>query len=475
MKRSKRLYVLLGVLVAVCGLTFAVTKHEEKKEQIKNSDEIILTLAKEDVTALSWKNETTELSFHRDESWLYDEDEAFPVSEEKMDELLGLFEEFGVSFIIEDVDDYGQYGLDDPVCTILLETADASYEIKLGDYSTMDSKRYVSIGDGNVYLVQDDPLNYYDAEIRDMIDHDDLPDFDTISQMQVAGVEDYQIVYEEESHHTYSEDDVYFTERDGRTVPMDTAKVDDYLHAVSSMDLSDYVTYNVTDEELAEYGLDDPELTVTVDYTYADEETKDDVEDTFVLHVARDPKERAEAEEKEADEASKDTEAETGEEITAYARVGESQIVYSITADTYKDLMKASYDDLRHPEVIWADLGTVHQIDVKLDGNDYTITSEGDEDDRTYYYGDEELDLASLNSALSGLTADSFTDEKPSQKEEISLTVYLDHEDFPQVQIALYRYDGTHCLAVVDGKTVSLVQRSQAVDLIEAVNAIVLK
>lgn len=38
----------------------------------------------------------------------------------------------------------------------------------------------------------------------------------------------------------------------------------------------------------------------------------------------------------------------------------------------------------------------------------------------------------------------------------------------------LYRYDGSHCLAVVDGAPVSLVTRTSAVDLIEAVHAIVL-
>ena len=41
--------------------------------------------------------------------------------------------------------------------------------------------------------------------------------------------------------------------------------------------------------------------------------------------------------------------------------------------------------------------------------------------------------------------------------------------------IICYRYDGNKCLAVVDGEPVSLVDRSHVVDLIEAVNAIVLK
>ena len=39
----------------------------------------------------------------------------------KINERLDLFSEFrGFSFIIEDVEDFGQYGLDKPVCTIHL-------------------------------------------------------------------------------------------------------------------------------------------------------------------------------------------------------------------------------------------------------------------------------------------------------------------------------------------------------------------
>ena len=72
------------------------------------------------------------------------------------------------------------------------------------------------------------------------------------------------------------------------------------------------------------------------------------------------------------------------------------------------------------------------------------------------------------------MTADEFTDEWPAQKEEIGLTVHLDNENFPQVEIKLYRYDGSRCLVVVDGESVSLMDRTAVVNLIEAVHAIVL-
>lgn len=60
------------------------------------------------------------------------------------------------------------------------------------------------------------------------------------------------------------------------------------------------------------------------------------------------------------------------------------------------------------------------------------------------------------------------------QREEISLTIHLDNENFPRIQIKLYRYDGSRCLAAIDGESVSLVERTAVVNLIEAVHAIVL-
>lgn len=479
MKRSKRLYILLGVLVVVCAGTYGVLQYEERKEEISNSDEVVLEISADDVTGLSWEYDSQTLSFHKNEIWTYDDDEAFPVSEEKIDELLDVFGEFGVSFVIEDVEDYAQYGLDDPVCTIDIETADETYEIQLGDYSTMDSERYVSIGDGNVYLVQEDPLDTYDAVLSDMIQNDETPSFGSaeIAQIRFSGSEDYQISYVEDSTDSYCADDVYFTEQDGETRPLDTSNVDSYLSVISNLDLTDYVTYNATEEELASYGLDDPDLTVTVQYTPEDDEDTEEneaVEQTFVLNLSRDPEEAAAA----ASEAKSGTEesgdSEDSEEVTAYVRVGDSQIVYQLTTDQYNSLTAASYNDLRHQEVLTADFDDIQQIDISLEDQEYTIDVTEEDDEKTYSYGGEELDISDFQSALEALTADSFTDEEPADKEEIGLTLHLDNENYPEVTVDLYRYDGSYCLAVIDGEPVSLVERSYVVDLVEAVNAIVL-
>jgi hypothetical protein len=464
MSRSKKIYLLLGVLAVICVVTFIVSRTEQRKEDIKNSDEIIMELDSDAVESLSWECESGDYAFHKDETWLYDEDDAFPVSEEKIEELLGKFAEFGVSFAIENVDDYGQYGLDNPVCTIDIATADTSYEIKLGDYSTMDSERYVSIGDGNVYLVQEDPLDAYNVDLSDLIDNDKTPSCDEVQEIAFQGTDnDYTVTYQENGGDSYREDDVYFTQQDGNSIPLDTTKVKSYLNTLSGLDLTNYVTYNATDTDLAAYGLDEPELTITMQYTSSEEATDETEDDgTFVLHISGNMSDST-------TDASSDSEE--SEDVTAYARVGESKIIYELTADDYKALTAYTYNDLRHSEIIPAELKNIIQVDITLDGSDYTFTA-GDDD--TWYYGEEELDSEDLTSALTALSAESFTEEEASDKEEISFTVHLNVAGNPTVQIALYRYDGSDCIAVIDGEPIALVARSQVVDLIEAVNAIVL-
>lgn len=102
MKRSKKLCILLGILIAVCLAALAAMLSEEKKEEIKTSGETVLSIEPAKVTALSWEQDGTTLSFHRgDDGWQYDDDAEFPVSDSAMDALLEQFYGFGASFTIE--------------------------------------------------------------------------------------------------------------------------------------------------------------------------------------------------------------------------------------------------------------------------------------------------------------------------------------------------------------------------------------
>lgn len=462
MKRAKRLYLWSGILIVACIVTIGIMRLEEYTEQIKESGEVVLSVSSDTVETLSWENEDGTFSFYlNEEDWIYEDDEAFPVDEEIINEMLEVFEELSAAFIIEEVEDYSQYGLDDPVCTITFTASELTYEVQLGSYSQLDEQRYVSLGDGNVYLLNHDPLDEYGAVMEDVIQYDTLLTYDAVTEVRIVNDENYTIIYEEESTNSYSEDDVYFAQLDGESAPLDTDVVEGYFSTIQSLDLTNYVTYNVTEEELETYGLTDPEITISVDCVTLDEDDNESVE-TFELYVSRHTE--------DVDiELTDDT-----EEMRVYIRVGTSSIIYQITIDEYEELLACTYNDFRHLELYTAEFTDITGMDVVIDGETYTITSEVVDDERVYSYLDEEIDTGDIEAAIENLQADSFTDEVSTGESEIAITLYLENENYSEIEIELFRQDGEYCIATINGESVALVERTLMVDLVEAINAIVL-
>lgn len=479
MKRAKQMKLLLGILAVVSIMAFAVLSYQEKQEDIQNTDEVILQIDADSVTELSWTYDDTSLSFHKETKWQYDDDEAFPVDAEKIESLLSYFSEMGAAFVIEDAEDLTQYGLDDPECSVHIQSDDKDYDIALGDYSIMDAQRYVSIGDGNVYLVNSDPLAAFQVELSDMIDNDDIPTFDRVDRIAFSGSENYEVIYKEyseDSTDTICSEDIYYKKENDTLLPLDTENVELYLDTISGMSEDSYVTYNASEEDLATYGLDDPELTVDISYS-DDDENEEATTENFVLHISRDAETKQTVEENNRTNDKSDNNEEDSdneEKNYAYARIGNSKIIYEISETSFDALMAASYDDLRHKELFTGDFSNISQIDVELDGKQYSINVESDGDENTYLYNDKEIDITDLRTALEAVSATSFINDASEDDQELSLTLHFSNETNNAMSLTFYRYDGENCLAEVDGKTTALVSRSAVIDLSEAINAIVL-
>ncbi len=448
MKRYKRVLILAVVLAAVVAAAVAASMIREKKEEIRASGEVFLTVPPDSVTALNIEHGDTSLAFHKKDVWLWDDDDTFPVNQDRIADLLADFDGMAAAFVIDDVEDYGQYGLTEPECTVVFTAGDTSRTVKMGAYSALDEQRYVDIGDGKVYLVADDPAEDFSVEISDLIANDVIPALDPES-FTVTGAAELTAEYSEESD-GYRASRVNGVNYTDAGLPLDARLVADWLDRFETLALTDYVTYNATDGELASYGLDAPDLTVTL--------TQKEGE-TLTFELSEVTPEGAESE----DDAS------------AYIRVNGSQIVYSITPEDYSLIAAAGYDDLRHRELFTADFDSVTSMDVTLEGETYAFTiGENEDGESVWICVGEEFDMADIRSAIEALSATSFTDEEPTGREEISLTLRLNDEANPEIAIALYRRDGSTCEAKVNGQPVCVLPRSSAVDLIEAVNAVIL-
>ncbi len=453
MSKKKNIYILLSILVVVGIATVIVSNISLKKEKIKTSGEVVLEINPSDVTNLSWTIDDNTLSFSKDESFIYDDDTSFPLDNTKITDLLGIFKSFSSSFVIEEVTDYSQYGLDKPLCTIVIETTNKTYTIKLGNMSKMDEQRYVDIGDGNVYLAVSDPYDSYNVELSSLILNDEIPSMKEVTSITFKGNENYTITKQDGI--SLCEDDMYFT--NGKA--LDNDLLDSYISTIKNLSLYDCVTYNVSEEELIEYGLDNPELEISLNYT-----SREGEEQSISLYVSSN-KEQLEAYNNALDEDKNIN------SVTRYIRVNNSKIIYTITSSTYDTLTSNAYNDLRHQEIFMGDFDSISSIDVTLENNNYRFIKNDD----TYMYDDEKIEITTLQNAITSLNADSFTNDVSTGQKEVSITLNLDNENYPTYKMDFYRYDGNKCLVYINDKPYAYVKRSVVVDIIEAINQIVLK
>ena len=219
--------------------------------------------------------------------------------------------------------------------------------------------------------MDNDPLDYFDGVLSDFIQDDEVPAFDQVTQIRFSG--------KETGHSPARRMEARATGRRISTSPPPTAASFPWtpgwwrpIWRIWSTGAGRICDLQRGEDDLPLYGLDDPELTVEVDYTWEDEDGQSQ-SDTFVIHISADPDQRQAAlEEQDGEEEAQTTSGEEEEEILAYARVGESGIVYQISAGDYEALMAAGVDDLRHQEILPADFENVAQMEFSLDGGVYT-------------------------------------------------------------------------------------------------------
>lgn len=442
MTKGKRLGLLAGVLAAVGLAAGIAVNYEGRQEQIRQSGETVLEVRTEEVTAVSWENESGSWAFRKEEGvWKDESDAAFPVDTAKLEALLKPLEELGAAFVIDEPENLSDYGLKKPEGSISVEAGEETVTITLGALSRMDEQRYVELGDGKVYLVTHDLLEEFGGTREDVMAHDKVPKLEDVSAIVFDGAETYTLVYDDQRE-SLDEEDVYFAGE----VALDTEKVESYLNTLEGLSLEDWVSYTASEEDLGQFGLEEPVLTVTVRYGEEEELT---------LTLGLDP---------ENDEDS--------ESVTGYVRLNDSENIYRIGGGTYQKLRKAGVDDLRHRELFSGDTQRVTALKAEVDGETYPFLREED----VWYMGETEFDAQEVLRALETVEIEDFSPRETDGKLELKVTLTLEAGETgeKEMEVAFYRLDGESCAVTVDGEKAGTVARKEMVTLREAVNAVAL-
>jgi len=469
MKKGKLMIVLLSVLVLIIIAIFVVKAISKKKEELSKIDEVVFELDTASVTSILWNKDECSLRFNMvDGAWIYDYDNSYPVDTELVDNVLKHLESVHACFIIENVEDYDQYGLgEDPVGFIKITTAEGESTIKLGSYSSIDQIRYIEVGDGNVYMVSDDLLKDYSITLSDYIRLDQFPEYDQITKLTYVSDDQTFVLYYDENKDTYLEDVVWwmdFPDSDNEldhNIPVLTDSAESYLKWTASstgLTTSKYLTYTASQDDLSEYGLDKPMATITVEgLNYEEDGTTVKETGSYTYSAGYGP---------EAD--------------YAYARMEGSEFVYKINTTSGLEIQNNSGDVIADRHVVYVqNWEQAKNISFDFEGDTYSIDFEwqlkldyqGVEMADTYVCNARgQISLDAVMDAIDALEMTHFDHSDVSDKTlEFTATLQLNisEKDY-EFKMDFYRYNSSEVLVAVNGNVVGILDRDLMSDFREA-------
>lgn len=470
MTRGKKLFVLLLALVILTGVTLLVAHlvPDEDESTAEDTSYIIFSLDPDQVTQLSWTYEDSTVTLTKDENsnWSYPDDEAFPLDASYPDAMVQALKEVSATKTIESPENLAGYGLEEAACAISVTAGDSTYELRIGDETGLGGQRYLSLGDGNIYLVDADLLEDFSLGLYDIVSMESIPsmtDLTSVSIETTSGT--LTLDYLEDSGLAYSDQYTWFWNQDGEETPLDTDLAEDLVSTVTGLTWNACVDYQADEDSLGTYGLDIPAATITVEYTESTQAATNETDENG------DPI-------YETQETSATFVLELGDYDgdTCYARISGSSMVYRVDGTVADTLLAAKGEDLLPQDVVLMDWSDVTSVEINLDGTTYslekTVQEETDEDGNTtetyvYQLDGQTVDITDALDSIQDLEVTGSDADATPGTEELAFTFYQDKENFPTVTLVFSQYDSSSCLVTLNGESRLLVSRTDLLDLVD--------
>lgn len=527
-KKSVNLVTAVGVLVilsgAYVGVKTYVAKQDAKEEESNEEDnQEVVSIASEDIQSIRFVLDKKEVTFEKDgDSWVKSDECTFPVDQDKLDTLAGVFSSVTAQRTLKDVVDLSEYELDNPQNTITVTTTDGTTTvIQVGMENDSTSQEYIDLDNDSstVYVVSNSTFQSFEGTLYDFAKSGTFPTVDSSTVSKIA-------VDEKDSSYVVEKDENNFWNitSDGETEKADSAKATSLASSLSSLAYASYVNYNCSESELAQYGLDKPYAEITVDYQEEapDEENTEDVEsadsaaatddaaadDTAIDStetretIADDTTNEAASNETDMDSVNAGTDSEEGSEEGSetesepemidkqlvirvgdqspdgnrYVRVNDSNEIYTISEDSLDAFLGKTNADFWDLTVSYLSVNNLEKLSVDYSGIQYDInvsreTSEDEDEENSsstaattlsYKMNGKELDSTSFttfyNKLINMAAQKRFTDEFKTNNDPEMIAEFTDM-DGNTMKVSYYSYDTNYYAAVKDDGKVYLVNK----------------
>lgn len=256
------LLVILGSLIAAT----VILKHFNSTEDDTAEDDSVIVLDKtgKTVTDLEFTFNGQTLAFtYENDTWIYSEDEHFPVDGTKLTAAASSFMKVSASATVDENSrgEDSEYGLDSPRVSASAAFSDGTrYTLTFGDTNPFNDCQYFTVtGDSNVYMAQTTLASTFTYELDSYFRQETFPL--TSSGVTAEKTDSITIT-------TAGGDENIISDEDGK---------DELLSLLKVLNLSSWEDYYADEAELRDsYGISDDGDRVCIKYTVSSTSTDED-------------------------------------------------------------------------------------------------------------------------------------------------------------------------------------------------------
>lgn len=472
-KKTVKMVLAVVSLAVLCGTYWGVNTYVSKQEKAENSKEeeeqvSVTDTSADEIETVKFLIDKKEVAFQRkEEKWVKGNDEAFPVSQDTLDNAVGMLGDLKAERVLDDVSDLSEYGLDSPVNTIVFKTKEGEEtSIKIGAENESVSQYYVKKNedDKKVYLVASASIEPFMNSLYDYAESGTFPEIssENIKAIQVEGETSYSL--------SADENGVWYVSDGENREKADSAKATSTASSFSTLEYASFVNYNASEEEMESYGLNKPYANIILNYEEEMSKKKTDnlkVEETEPEEAEnieekqgeiREEKKGEETEEKKEEPEMEDkslvihigSEAEEGDR---YVSVDDSKEVYTMSDETLSTFLDKDDSDFWDMNVCYASINDIESIEITYKGETNTInvsreTSKDEDGNETetlsYEMDGKELDSIKMNTfynKASNMTAQKRVSDDTTLNLEPEMKIVLRKTDGTEAEISYHSYD----------------------------------
>ena len=497
MKKSTKLVSAVVVLAVLGGVYVGLNTYVSKEEKAESSSEEeskteVFSVKTDDIKSLEFIVDKKEVTFEKkDDSWVKKDETAFPVNQTTLDSAASAIETVEADRVLEDVENLAEYGLDSPSNTVIVDTADGTTKLNIGDENTSTNQYYISRDDDDstVYVVAADTVSPFMNSLYDYAQGEDFPTIDssTVKKVQVSEDKDSYVLEENSDGATWDVSGDGSSDKESA----DTTAAGNVTSGLGSFAFDQFVNYNA--EDLSQYGLDKPYATITVDYQDdSTDSTESGENDSTASESDSENSDTTDTDSSSEDADSKTTTVDkqlviyVGDEAgdgSRYVTVDNKQI-YTMSTDTLSAVIDKTPSDLWSLIVNYLSVKNLDQIQVTYGETTNTVNvsretstdDDGNEKETTTYQLDgEEIESTTFTTfynKLINMAGQKRLTEAYTPAADPEMTAVFTDSDKNQTTVTFYTYDTNYYAAVV-GDKVFLVNKMTVKEMFNAYETMV--